>query len=58
MMIVCYIPGLQKVIGSTSIPAEHWFIPAAFGIALLLLDEGRKYIVRNRPQSLLARIAW
>jgi len=58
VFIFCYIPGLQKVINSTTIPVEHWFIPAAFGVGLLLLDEGRKYVVRGWPQSIVARAAW
>lgn len=55
---VCYIPGLQRSIGTTSVPVEHFFLPVAFGLGLLLLDEGRKYWVRRWPKGFIARIAW
>jgi len=53
-----YIPSLQRTIGTRAISVEHWFLPAAFGVGILLLDEGRKYCVRTWPRGLLARIAW
>lgn len=53
-----YIPSLQKTIGTREISVEHWFLPAAFGIGILLLDEARKYCVRTWPEGLLAKIAW
>ncbi|KAF5988503.1 K, P-type ATPase (mediates high-affinity potassium or sodium uptake) [Fusarium bulbicola] len=34
-----YIPPLQPVLGTTPVPVEHWFLPFAFGIFQLLLDE-------------------
>lgn len=37
---------------------EHIFLPFTFAIGILLLDEGRKYVVRSRPNGLLAKIAW
>jgi sodium/potassium-transporting ATPase subunit alpha len=55
---VLYIPGLQSSILTTRVPVEHWFLPAAFGLGLLILDEGRKYVVRTYPKSFLAKIAW
>ncbi|EMD89795.1 hypothetical protein COCC4DRAFT_124864 [Bipolaris maydis ATCC 48331] len=56
--IFLYIPSLQRVISTTTVPVEHWFLPAAFGAGLLLLDEARKYCVRNWPNGFLAKIAW
>ena len=56
--IFLYIPSLQNVIGTTTVPVEHWFLPAAFGLGLLLLDEGRKYCVRTWPKGPLAKMAW
>ncbi|OJJ42424.1 hypothetical protein ASPZODRAFT_20541 [Penicilliopsis zonata CBS 506.65] len=57
VFIFCYIPGLQKSIDTTSIPAEHFFLPVAFGVGLLFFDEGRKYCVRH-GHGFFARIAW
>jgi hypothetical protein len=34
------------------------FYPMAFGFGILLLDEGRKYLVRKKPNSLIAKAAW
>lgn len=53
-----YIPQLQTVLGADQIPVAHWFLPVAFGAALLLLDEARKWTVRTYPRGTLARIAW
>lgn len=58
VFIFCYIPGLQKSIDTTSIPVENFFLPVAFGIGLLALDEARKYSVRRWPKSFIARISW
>lgn len=53
-----YIPKLQSVLGASDIPIAHWFLPIAFGAALLLLDEARKWYVRGHPKSTLAKMAW
>ncbi|KAH6894216.1 hypothetical protein B0T10DRAFT_527113 [Thelonectria olida] len=48
----------QRVLQTAPVPVEHWFLPMAFGMGLLLLDEARKYCVRTWPNGILARIAW
>ncbi|KAJ4003188.1 hypothetical protein NW752_011637 [Fusarium irregulare] len=53
-----YIPPLRPVLGTTAVPVEHWFLPFAFGMFQLLLDEGRKFAVRRWPSSVLGRMAW
>ncbi|KAK0727570.1 hypothetical protein B0T26DRAFT_738235 [Lasiosphaeria miniovina] len=53
-----YIPALQTVLGTAPVPVEHWFLPMAFGLGLLVLDEGRKFLVRTRPKGFFARVAW
>ncbi|KAF2007295.1 calcium ATPase [Amniculicola lignicola CBS 123094] len=58
VFIFCYIPSLQKTIDTTQVSLEHWFIPAAYGVGLLILDEGRKYAVRTCPKGFFAHIAW
>ena len=54
----CYIPQLQNVLGTAAVPVEHFFIPMAFGMFLLLLDETRKWAIRKWPEGLAARTAW
>ncbi|RMZ88655.1 hypothetical protein DV736_g4107, partial [Chaetothyriales sp. CBS 134916] len=58
VFIFCYIPGVQGVATSSEIPIAHWFLPFAFGAALLLIDEARKAAVRRWPKSLVAKVAW
>lgn len=53
-----YVPALQTGIGTAAVPLEYWFLPMAFGVGLLLLDEGRKAAVRSCPKGVLARMAW
>ncbi|KAK3937704.1 putative type IIC NA+/K+/H+-transporting ATPase [Diplogelasinospora grovesii] len=53
-----YIPALQSTIGTADVPVEHWFLPMAFGLGVLLLDEGRKFCVRKWPGGFLRRMAW
>jgi sodium/potassium-transporting ATPase subunit alpha len=57
-VIFLYIPKLQSVLSTTSVPAVHYFLPMAFGMGLLLLDEARKWAVRTYPKSILAKITW
>lgn len=54
----CYVPRLQEVLGTSAVPVEHWLLPMAFGLAVLLLDEGRKFCVRKWPRGVMARWAW
>lgn len=58
VFIFCYIPGVQSVATSAEVPVEHWFLPVAFGLALLMIEEGRKAAVRRWPESWIAKIAW
>ena len=57
-IIWLYIPQLQVVLGTSGLPVEHFFLPVAFGIGLLLVDEARKFCVRKWPEGLIARFAW
>jgi sodium/potassium-transporting ATPase subunit alpha len=49
---------LHEALGTATVPVAHWFLPMGFGMGILLLDESRKYVVRNYPSSFLAKIAW
>lgn len=53
-----YVPKFQSVLGTTEVPVEHFFLPAAFGVGILFLDEARKWCVRRWPRGVLARCAW
>ncbi|KAF2225003.1 hypothetical protein BDZ85DRAFT_233323 [Elsinoe ampelina] len=53
-----YVPKFQETLGTSTVPVEHWFLPMAFGMAILLADEARKYCVRKYPKSWVGRAAW
>jgi len=53
-----YIPKLQSVLNTSRVPVEHFFLPAAFGLGILCLDELRKAAVRRWPHGWIARCAW
>ncbi|CEL53522.1 sodium/potassium-transporting ATPase subunit alpha [Rhizoctonia solani AG-1 IB] len=53
-----YVPFFQKTFLTRGVPVEHYFLPVAFGLGLVLLDEGRKFMVRKYPNGLLAKLAW
>ncbi|KAH8662348.1 putative H /K ATPase alpha subunit [Xylariales sp. PMI_506] len=53
-----YVPVFNSVLATAPIPAQHYFLPMAFGIFILLLDEARKFMIRKYPKGVLAKIAW
>ncbi|KAI5815821.1 hypothetical protein BZA77DRAFT_73418 [Pyronema omphalodes] len=53
-----YLPKIQQTLGTTPVPVENWFLPMAFGMGILLLDEGRKWLIRKWPKGFVAWIAW
>ncbi|PSR80352.1 hypothetical protein BD289DRAFT_490855 [Coniella lustricola] len=57
-VIWLYPSSLQIVLNTSGVPIEHYFIPAALGLGILCLDEGRKAAVRRWPGGLLAKMAW
>ncbi|EGO02908.1 hypothetical protein SERLA73DRAFT_84809 [Serpula lacrymans var. lacrymans S7.3] len=57
-LVNLYGPGLNRVFGTTAIPGMFWGIPFCFALGILLMDETRKAIVRNYPQSIVAKMAW
>ncbi|OAR00160.1 hypothetical protein LLEC1_01994 [Akanthomyces lecanii] len=54
----CYPPAIQRVIVTAPVPVEYWFLPFAFGIYIILIDEARRFFVRKYPNGLLAWAAW
>ncbi|KAI9681771.1 MAG: hypothetical protein M1829_000516 [Trizodia sp. TS-e1964] len=54
----CYVPPLQNLLLSTTVPVEHFFLPMAFGLGILGADEARKWVVRTWPRGWVARAAW
>ncbi|KZV66047.1 sodium-potassium ATPase [Peniophora sp. CONT] len=53
-----YVPAFHSVFQTHDIPVEYFFLPMAFGLGLLVLDEVRKLANHRFPGSLLAWLAW
>ncbi|KAK0457306.1 uncharacterized protein EV420DRAFT_1550084 [Desarmillaria tabescens] len=53
-----YIPWFQQVLLTRGVDVEFYFLPIAYGIVMLFLDEARKWWNRRHPSSVLARISW
>ena len=47
----------QAAVGTTSVPVEYYFLSMTFGLAILFMDEARKWAVRIYPRGFLAKIA-
>ncbi|KAF9263793.1 calcium ATPase [Marasmius fiardii PR-910] len=53
-----YLPWFQRVFLTRGVAAQYYFLPMAYGVALVFADETRKYLNRKYPKSLLAKWAW
>jgi sodium/potassium-transporting ATPase subunit alpha len=40
------------------VPIKYGLIAVVWAVGLLMMDEGRKYGVRNYPESFIAKVAW
>lgn len=52
------VPKFHDVLGTSTVPVEYWFLPMGYGMGLLLLDEGRKSLVRTYAGGFFAKIGW
>ncbi|KAH9816531.1 hypothetical protein DFH28DRAFT_965583 [Melampsora americana] len=57
-IIISFSPFLQGALGTRPIGYESFLAPIFLSLVILLIDEFRKWGVRNHPNSLLAKIAW
>ncbi|KDQ14226.1 hypothetical protein BOTBODRAFT_55652 [Botryobasidium botryosum FD-172 SS1] len=53
-----YVPFFQRTFLTRGISVEYYFLPMAFAACIVLLDEARKYWVRQNPSGILAKLAW
>ena len=49
LLIVYTGPG-NALFGTAALPADLWLLPLPFAFSMLLLEEGRKWLVRRREQ--------
>ncbi|KAJ2478054.1 hypothetical protein IWW56_003959 [Coemansia sp. RSA 2131] len=57
-LVVNEFAWFNSVFLTGKIPVEFFFLPIPFALALLVLEELRKLVVRRYPNGGLARIAW
>lgn len=57
-ILVTEVKGIQSLFGTASIPIELWLIPIPLALAIMVMDELRKLVVRCLPNSLIAKVAW
>ncbi|GAA95544.1 uncharacterized protein L969DRAFT_92675 [Mixia osmundae IAM 14324] len=53
-----YLKPLNQPLETYAVPAQYVFLPMAYALGFIVLDETRKLIVREYPNSLLAWLAW
>ncbi|KAJ1891873.1 hypothetical protein LPJ66_006675 [Kickxella alabastrina] len=58
VFLFCYVGWFNRIFGTAHIPLPFFFIPIPFALFILCMDELRKLVVRTRPSSIVARIAW
>jgi hypothetical protein len=50
-----FTPSMQHFMRISTPPAYIWFFAPVVGVYLLLFNETRKWLIRRRPKSALAR---
>ncbi|KAF9078729.1 hypothetical protein BDP27DRAFT_1441123 [Rhodocollybia butyracea] len=53
-----YVSWFQTIFLTRGIKAQYFFLPMAYGIVILFIDESRKWWNRGHPKSILAKVAW
>lgn len=56
--IINYIPTIQRVMLTSQVPVEYYFIAMGFGLVVFGYDELRKLAARKYPNGFVAKIAW
>jgi sodium/potassium-transporting ATPase subunit alpha len=58
LLILTLVPWFQNVFAQRQVPVKFACAALGFASLILVVDESRKYIVRNYPKSWIARVAW
>lgn len=58
MVFVTFLPWFQDTFNTRYADARYASAAIGFGAFILLFDETRKWFVRNRPNSIVAKVAW
>jgi sodium/potassium-transporting ATPase subunit alpha len=57
-ILVTEVPIIQFIFHTVPVPLQFWLIPIPFALGVLILDEIRKFAVREFPNGPLVKIAW
>lgn len=52
------LPFFQNVFLLMPVPIKYALVAVAWAVAVVLIDEARKWTVRNFPKSIVAKLAW
>jgi len=58
LLILTLVPWFQNVFATAQVPVMYACAAIGYASLILIIDESRKYVVRNRPQSWIAKMAW
>jgi sodium/potassium-transporting ATPase subunit alpha len=59
MCLIVYVPGVQNVFGSASVPGVYWAFSLISLVAFAVFNELRKLAIRNAPQHPVTRfLTW
>eukprot|EP01133_Synstelium_polycarpum_P007868 gene7868-9236_t len=57
-IFVTKVPAVRTIFYTGDVPIKYWLLPVPFAVAILLMDEFRKLVVRTFPKGPIAWIAW
>ncbi|KAF9085374.1 hypothetical protein BGX23_009708 [Mortierella sp. AD031] len=57
-IFVTEVPWINQIMLTNPVPIKYWFLPFPCALAVLLLDEMRKLMLRSFPGSIFGKLAW
>jgi magnesium-transporting ATPase (P-type) len=51
ILLIVYTPFGNALFGTAPLPAELWLLPVPFALGMLVLEEGRKWLMRQKERS-------
>ncbi|KAF9905278.1 hypothetical protein EC991_001877 [Linnemannia zychae] len=57
-IFVTEVPSINKIMLTNPVPIKYWLLPFPCALAVLLLDEMRKLMLRTFPNSIFGKLAW
>ncbi|KAG0257798.1 hypothetical protein BGZ95_005138 [Linnemannia exigua] len=57
-IFVTEVPSINEIMLTNPVPIKYWLLPFPCALAVLLLDEMRKLMLRTFPNSIFGKLAW